>query len=104
LGIRDNLQRALTNSSENKDSIIDGVKLTMSEMDKILGRYSIKVIDSLGNEFDPHFHQAISEIETPGKKPGTIVNVMQEGFTINDRLLRPSLVSVSKTPSVIKEK
>ena len=93
--IRDNLQLALNNSGEASDAIIEGVKLTMSEMDKILDRYGIKMIESLDKPFDPHFHQAMIEIESE-KEPGTVVQVMQEGFMIYDRLLRPALVGVSK--------
>ena len=93
--IRDNLQLALNNSGEASDAIIEGVKLTMSEMDKILDRYGIKMIESLDKPFDPHFHQAMIEIESE-KEPGTVVQVMQEGFMIHDRLLRPALVGVSK--------
>ena len=96
LSIRDNLQLALNNSSEESDAIIEGVKLTMSEMDKILERYGIKMIESLDKPFDPHFHQAMVEIETADKEPGIVVQVMQEGFMIQDRLLRPALVGVSK--------
>ena len=93
--IRDNLQLALNNSGEASDAIIEGVKLTMSEMDKILDRYGIKMIESLDKPFDPHFHQAMIEIESE-REPGTVVQVMQEGFMIHDRLLRPALVGVSK--------
>lgn len=95
LSIRDNLQLALNNASEASDAIIEGVKLTMSEMDKILERYGIKMIESLDKPFDPHFHQAMVEIESD-KEPGVVVQVMQEGFMIQDRLLRPALVGVSK--------
>ena len=95
LSIRDNLQLALNNASEASDAIIEGVKLTMSEMDKILERYGIKMIESLDKPFDPHFHQAMVEIECD-KEPGVVVQVMQEGFMIQDRLLRPALVGVSK--------
>ena len=94
--IRDNLQLALSNSAENAEAIIEGVKLTMAEMDKILARYGVKMIESLGTAFDPNLHQAMMEIETADKEPGIIVQVMQEGFMIHDRLLRPALVGVSK--------
>lgn len=93
--IRDNLQLALNNSSAESDAIIDGVKLTMSELDKVLDRYGIKMVESLNKVFDPHIHQAMIEIESD-QEPGTVVQVMQEGFMIYDRLLRPALVGVSK--------
>ncbi len=96
LRIRDNLQLALLNSKEDASAIIDGVKLTMSELDKILNNYGIRIIESMGKPFDPHMHQAMIEIESKDQEPGTIVQVMQEGFMIYDRLLRPALVGVSK--------
>ncbi|MDR0942734.1 MAG: nucleotide exchange factor GrpE [Holosporales bacterium] len=96
LSIRDNLQRAIASCVETTGAIVEGVKLTLSELDKVLKRYNITMIESLDKEFDPHFHQAVAQIENNDKKPGTIVQVMQEGFMIHDRLLRPALVNVSK--------
>ncbi len=96
LRIRDNLQLALLNSKEDTSAIIDGIKLTMSELDKILNNYGIKIIESMGKPFDPHMHQAMIEIESKDQEPGIVVQVMQEGFIIHDRLLRPALVGVSK--------
>lgn len=96
LSIRDNLQLALQNCSEDSNAVIEGVKLTMAEMDKILNGHGIKIIESLDSEFNPHFHQAMIEIETKDKEPGIIVQVMQDGFMIHDRLLRPALVGISK--------
>ena len=96
LRIRDNLQLALNSSVENSGNIIEGIKLTMSEMDKILDSHGIKIIETLNKPFDPNFHQAMVEIETESKEPGIVVQVMQDGFTIYDRLLRPALVAVSK--------
>jgi molecular chaperone GrpE len=96
LSTRDNLQLALNNCVEEKNLIVDGIQLTMSELDKVLLRYGITKIDSINKEFDPNFHQAVVEVEDSERKPGIIVEVMQEGFMIHDRLLRPALVSVSK--------
>jgi molecular chaperone GrpE len=98
LPIRDNLQLALNNCkcAEEENLIIEGIKLTMNELDKTLSQYGITKIDSLNKEFDPNFHQAVVEVEDSGQKPGIVVKVMQEGFMIHDRLLRPALVSVSK--------
>lgn len=99
LRIRDNLQLALKSNIQDTGAIVDGIKLTMSEMDNILGSYGIKIIDSMGKPFDPNFHQAMIEVETADREPGVIVQVMQEGFMIYDRLLRPALVGVSKKVS-----
>ena len=99
LRIRDNLQLALQSNMKDAGAIVDGIKLTMSEMDNILGSYGIKIIESVGKPFDPNFHQAMIEIETEDSEPGIVVQVMQEGFMIYDRLLRPALVGVSKKVS-----
>ena len=99
LRIRDNLQLALKSNTQDAGAIIDGIKLTMSEIDNILGSYGIKLIDSMGKPFDPNFHQAMIEVETEDSAPGIVVQVMQEGFMIYDRLLRPALVGVSKKVS-----
>jgi len=99
LRIRDNLQLAIKSNTQDAGAIIDGIKLTMSEMDNILGSYGIKLIDSMGKPFDPNFHQAMIEVETEDSVPGIVVQVMQEGFMIYDRLLRPALVGVSKKVS-----
>ena len=99
LSIRDNLQLALNSCVNDTNSIVEGIKLTMSEMDKILDRYGIKIIETLHKPFNPHYHQAMIEIETEDTEPGVVVQVMQEGFMIHDRLLRPALVGVSKQSS-----
>jgi molecular chaperone GrpE len=94
--VRDNLQRAFESCNEAADCITDGIKLTLSEMDKVLGRHGVSRIESSGSKFDPHLHQALDEIESSDEEPGTVVRVMQEGFVIHDRLLRPALVVISK--------
>ena len=96
LSIRDNLQLALNNCDAAAEAIVSGIKLTMTEMDKILERYGVKMIEALEKPFDPHVHQAMVEVEVADKEPGIVVQVMQEGFMIHDRLLRPALVGVSK--------
>ena len=96
LSIRDNLCLALANCKDNSDAIVEGVKMTLKHLDKILDSYNIKIIASLNKPFDPNYHQAMSEAVSD-KDPGTIIQVMQEGFMIKDRLLRPALVVVSKS-------
>ncbi|MDR3031331.1 MAG: nucleotide exchange factor GrpE [Holosporales bacterium] len=93
--VRDNLSLALSNCDKD-NNIVEGVRLTLAELDRILESYGIKIIEALGKEFDPNIHQAIIEIEDNAKSPGIVVKVMQEGFIINGRLLRPALVGVSK--------
>ena len=95
--MRDSLQLAIVSSIENEDnkSIIEGIKLTMSEIDKSLEKHGIRRSESMNQKFDPNLHQAMIEIQSECE-PGIVIQVMQEGFTINERLLRPALVGVSK--------
>lgn len=103
LSIADNLRRALDAvppaSREGNDlvnSLIQGVEMTERELVTTLGRYGIKLIEALHTRFDPNLHQAMLEMEDPSQPEGTVVLVMQQGYTIHDRLLRPALVGVSK--------
>ena len=96
LSIRDNLCLALANCKDNSDAIVEGIKMTLKHLDKILESYNIKIITSLNKHFDPNYHQAMSEAVSD-KEAGTIIQVMQEGFMIKDRLLRPALVVVAKS-------
>lgn len=102
LGVYDSLARAvdmvekLEQPSDDIKSFVEGVHLTLSELQNIFARNGIKKVDPLNQSFDPNFHQAMLEIPTNDVEPGTVVQVMQTGFTIHDRLLRPALVGVSK--------
>ena len=104
LNLIDNLERSkqiLQNDDSLKSS--DALKKTLEHFDiiykdliSIFSKNNIKPIESLNKKLDPNFHQAMMEIENDDKEPGTIVQEIQKGFTIKDRLLRPSLVGVSK--------
>jgi len=95
LTIRDNLQMALNNCTAGNEKIAEGIKMTLDSLDSTLAKYGVTMVASLNEKFDPNFHQAINEIDSE-KPTGTIVAVMQEGFVICDRILRPALVTVSK--------
>ena len=105
LNLIDNLERSkqvLQNDESLKDS--DALKKMLEHFDiiykdllSVFSKNNIKPIESLNKKLDPNFHQAMMEIEDDQKEPGTIVQEIQKGFTIKDRLLRPSLVGVSKT-------
>ena len=75
---------------------MDGVDATQRELQAALGRHGIKRIEAENSRFDPHLHQAIAEVPGQGKEPGTVVHVVQDGYTIGDRLLRPAMVTVAK--------
>ena len=103
LGVADNLRRALDaappTAREGNDianTLTTGVELTERELLATLERYGIKMIAAQGARFDPNFHQAMMEMEDPSQPEGTVVMVMQQGYTLSDRLLRPALVAISK--------
>jgi molecular chaperone GrpE len=109
LSVLDNLQRAIEVSSKidteddkidkNTLDFIEGVKLTEKQLNSINEKFKITKVDSLNNKFDPNMHQAMFEIENEDEDEGTILQVIQDGFKIEDRLLRPALVGVSKKKS-----
>ena len=104
LTVQDNMRRALAHlpkemkESEDYKSFVEGVEVTERELLNIFDRHGIKAIVPKGEAFDHNFHQAIFEVETADEKPGTIVQVIQEGYVIKDRLLRPAMVGVAKAP------
>ncbi|MBY0430011.1 MAG: nucleotide exchange factor GrpE, partial [Rhodospirillales bacterium] len=103
LQVADNLHRAIEAvpaESREKDeaikSLITGVEMTERSLLSSFERYGIQPVAALGERFDPHVHQAMMEVEDPSKPSGTVVLVMQGGYMIQDRLLRPAMVGVSK--------
>jgi len=102
LSVSDNLRRALDNipadAKENEavKTLVTGVEMTESELVSTFAKHKIEVIEAEGKKFDPNFHQAMFEIENPNVEPGTVLQVMQAGYIISGRLLRPSLVGVAK--------
>jgi molecular chaperone GrpE len=77
-------------------SFLEGVELTERELLNVLERHGVTRIEPLGQRFDPNCHQAMYEVPDPSVPEGTVVDVMQSGYTIGDRCLRPALVAVSK--------
>jgi molecular chaperone GrpE len=106
LTVSDNLSRALDmahadalkEASEPIRNLIAGVEVTNREMLNVFERHGIKRIDPKGERFDPHFHQAVFEVPTNDEPPGTVVQVLQAGFSIGDRILRPAMVGVARVP------
>ena len=112
LSIIDNLERSkqvLENDENLKNTealkkILDHLKILNNDLISIFSKNNIQPINCLDKKLDPNFHQAMMEIEDNDKEPGTIIQEIQKGFTIKDRLLRPSLVGVSKNTSKIDQK
>ena len=101
----DNLERALDaipkdeKLSSSINNLIDGLKMVQKEFDSILENNGVKKINSLNKKFDHNYHQAMIEIEKDDVEEGTVVEEIQRGYTINERLLRPAMVGVSKFPA-----
>ena len=112
LNLIDNLDRSKhVLESDDKLKETEALNKTLEHLDiikkdliSIFEKNNIKPIDSLNKKLDPNFHQAMMEIEDDTKEPGTIIQEIQKGFTIKDRLLRPSLVGVSKKVTIKEEK
>ena len=112
LNLIDNLERSkLVLQSDEVLKDTEALKKTLEHLDiinkdliSIFTKNNIKPIDSINKKLDPNFHQAMMEIEDDSKEPGTIIQEIQKGFMIKDRLLRPSLVAVSKKTEKKDEK
>ncbi len=104
LSVVDNLARALehlpaearTNADPHLQSMIEGVELTARDLEAALGRHGVKKLEPKGQKFDPNFHQAIFEAPDETVPAGTVSQVVQSGWTIGDRVLRPAMVGVSR--------
>ena len=98
LSVVDNLEKAIEHSeNENSlDTLREGVKLTLKGLMDILEKAGLELVKALGGPFDPNFHEAVSEQEDKSVKPGTVLQELQKGYMLNQRLIRPSMVIVSK--------
>ncbi len=109
LTLGDNLSRALDaissdeKRSESFNNLIDGLKIVQKEFVTILEKHGVKKIESINKKFDHNYHQAMLEVETDEFNEGYVVQEIQSGFTLHDRLLRPSMVGVSKKPESKKK-
>ena len=101
LSVVDNLERALeaTGGDEGNASVLEGIELTRKGFMDVLVKYGVQPVDPLGEPFDPETAQAMSLVEQPDTEPNSVIAVMQKGYTLNGRLLRPAMVMVSKAPS-----
>lgn len=104
LNVADNIGRAIGSVPEDQrehaegalKGLLDGIELTDRDLAKTLERHGVKVVDPKGQRFDPHLHQAMFEVPDTTVPNGTVVQVVQNGYVIGDRVLRPALVGVSK--------
>lgn len=98
LAVKDSLDAALTVENTSIESFKEGVEITAKQLDSVFEKFAIKAINPVGERFDPHRHQAISQVES-GQEPNTVVAVLQKGYLLHDRVIRPALVTVAKAPN-----
>ncbi len=97
LTVKDYLEMALQDQSGNFEALKMGVSMTLNELNKAFDHTQIKEIPAeQGSKLDPHHHQAMQEIEAPEQEAGTIVGTLKKGYTLNERVLRPAMVTVAK--------
>ncbi len=96
----DNLERAVNHAEKTADTgvLIEGVRLTIQQLLQGLNRFGLSAFESVGKPFDPTVHEAMLVVETDQHEPNQVVEEFQKGYLLNDRLLRPATVSVSKAP------
>ena len=95
----DNMERAINSSKDegiSNNGLVEGIDMTLKELLKIFKEFGVKQVESLGKPFDPNFHQAVMQEETDEHPHNTVINELQKGYIINERLLRPAMVVVSK--------
>ncbi len=98
LPVIDNMERAITHSTEKKDFdvLIDGLNLILQEFSNAMDKHGVKCIESIGQPFDPSIHHAVVRVDTGTHNDNMIVEEFRKGYLLNDRVLRPALVSVAK--------
>lgn len=96
LAVKDSLEAALAAENATTESLKSGVELTLKLLSSVFEKFNLREITALGEKFDPHRHQAITVVESDGE-PNTVISVMQKGYTLNERVIRPALVVVGKT-------
>lgn len=100
LPVADNLEKAIGHSQEQNSlkTLLEGVDLTLKGLMDTLNKAGVEPLEAVGEPFDPNFHEAMSEAESEEAPPGTVIQEFQKGYTLNNRLLRPAMVVISKKP------
>jgi molecular chaperone GrpE len=101
LAVKDSLEAALASQNQDADALRAGVELTLRQLVAAFEKSSVGEINPLEAKFDPHRHQAISQVEADGE-PNRVINVLQKGYALHDRILRPALVVVSKARNAME--
>ena len=95
----DNLERAISHDTQGCEGLMEGVKMVRKQLMDTLAKFGVTQVESVGLPFDPNRQQAIMQVETDDYEPGTVVEEFQKGYFLNDRILRPAMVTVAKKPS-----
>lgn len=95
LAVKDALEMALATENASPEALKSGVELTLKQLSNVFEKFKIQEVNPMGQKFDPHQHQAMAMVEADAE-PNTVVLVMQKGYLLNERVLRPALVSVAK--------
>lgn len=100
LPVKDNLERGLHDdvAAVTVESVREGATLTLKSLEQVFARFGIEEVSPMGEAFDPERHQAMSTVPTGGHKPNTVIEVVQKGYLLNGRLLRPAMVAVATAP------
>ena len=102
--VLDNLERAISHSEsapgvQGAEGLVEGVKMVAKQLYDVLAKFGVTQVESVGKPFDPNKQQAMMHVETAEYEPGTVVEEFQKGYFLNDRILRPAMVTVAKPPS-----
>jgi len=102
LPVIDNLERAVEHVEQSQDcsGLLEGVQMTLTQFGQLLTSFGVTSVDAVGQPFDPAYHQAMGQMESAEHPANTVVQQMQKGYQLNNRLLRPSFVMLAKAPAV----
>jgi molecular chaperone GrpE len=106
LPVLDNLERALVHGNEarnNQEALLEGVRLTYEGLLNVLEKFGVTPVKALGERFDPNFHEAVMQKDDPDVEDNSVIEEVQKGYLLHDRLIRPSMVVVSRKPAAVNE-
>jgi molecular chaperone GrpE len=95
LGVKDSLEAAMTTENASIESLKNGVDLTLKQLSSVFNRFHVMEVNPVGERFDPHRHQAVGMVDSD-QEANTVVTVLQKGYLLNDRVLRPAMVMVAQ--------
>ncbi|QFI36377.1 nucleotide exchange factor GrpE [Moritella marina ATCC 15381] len=104
LPVIDNMERGLQHADKTNEALlplIEGIELTAKSLESALEKFGVKSVNPEGEKFNPELHQAMSMIENPDVEPNTVITVMQKGYELNGRLIRPAMVMISKAAPAV---